>query len=194
MKNLLEKQLSTQKVYEGHFLTVHKDKVQLADGMVSHREYIKHPGAAMIIPVLDNGNLLMLRQFRYAPQAEFIEFPAGKCDLDEGHLETAKRELIEETGYSSDDLKLITHIHPVIGYSDEIIYIYIAKNLKPAVQKLDHDERLECFEISPAEAFQKIWNHEITDVKTQIGLLWLQSLGMATQASSDGNPSGRVSV
>lgn len=171
--HLIEKTVSSQKAYQGHFLTIYKDQIQLADGLKSQREYIKHPGAAMIIPVLPNGNLIMIRQFRYAPKKIFIEFPAGKCDPGENHLTTAKRELAEETGFKSNQLKLLTHIHPVIGYSNEIIYIYLAKKLEPTQNKLDPDERLDVFEITIEQALKKLWKHEITDVKTQIGLIWL---------------------
>jgi ADP-ribose pyrophosphatase len=169
---LTETKLKSDLVYQGSFLRVLRDEVELPDGNKATREYIPHPGAAMIIPVTDQGQLVMIRQFRYAVQKIFIEFPAGKIDHGEDALETAKRELEEETGLVAKDYRHLTTIHPVIGYSNERIELYLAKGLSATQQRLDHGEFLDVFEISFAEAMMKLQNGEITDVKTMVGLFW----------------------
>ncbi len=172
-KNLIEKVLGTDLVFNGRFLKIWRDDVELPTGHRSYREYIKHPGAAMIIPQLSNGKYLMVYQYRHAVGQVFLEFPAGKTDPGESTEVTAARELQEEAGYKPGRLTLLTHIHPVIGYSNEKIDLYLAENLSPAPRHADPDELLESIELSLEEIETKLWNHEITDVKTQIGVYWL---------------------
>lgn len=173
---LIEKQLKSDLVYDGSFLRVLRDEVELPDGKTTTREYIPHPGAAMIIPVTDQGQLVMVRQYRYAVQKVFIEFPAGKIDPGEETLETAKRELEEETGLIAKDFRHLTTIHPVIGYSNEKIELYLAKGLTATQQRLDHGEFLDVFEIPFDEAMEKMRAGEITDVKTMVGLFWYNQI------------------
>lgn len=173
---LLETEISSEEVYLGDFLRVRKDHVRLPDGTTATREYIPHPGASMIVPIAANGNLIMIKQFRYPVRQEFIEFPAGKIDKGEDPLETAKRELLEETGYRAKTFKHLITIHPVIGYSDEKIAIYLAKDLTAGTQKLDVGEFVNVFEMSFEEAMSKMQKGEITDVKTMIGLFWYQQV------------------
>lgn len=161
-------------VYEGDFIQVHKDSVRLPDGGVSSREYIKHPGAVAVLAILDNGNLVMERQFRYAPQREFIELPAGKIDPGEDILVTAKRELLEETGYAAREWLHLTTAWPCIGYADERIEYFIARGLTHHDRQLDHGEFLEVFELSLPEAMQWIRSGRINDSKTIVGLFWLE--------------------
>lgn len=175
-ENLIEKQLHSELVYQGSFLKVLRDEVELPDGKKSTREYIPHPGAAMIIPVTDEGQLVMIRQYRYAVKKIFIEFPAGKIDPGEQPLQTAARELEEEVGLVAKELHHLTTIHPVIGYSNERIEIYLAKGLIPTKQCLDHEEFLDIFEISVSEAMQKMRQGEVTDVKTMVGLFWYNQI------------------
>jgi ADP-ribose pyrophosphatase len=178
MKKLLEKVLSTELVFPGRFLKIWRDDVELPNGHRSFREYIKHPGAAMVIPRLPNGKYLMIYQYRHAVGQVFLEFPAGKSDRGESTEKTAARELQEEVGYKPGKLTLLTHIHPVIGYSNEQIDLYMAEELTPAPAMLDPDEVLEMVELTAEEIEEKIWKNEITDVKTQIGAFWLfRSLG-----------------
>ncbi|MGZ5280129.1 MAG: NUDIX domain-containing protein [Pseudobdellovibrionaceae bacterium] len=173
MKKLLEKVLSTELVFPGRFLKIWRDDVELPNGFRSFREYIKHPGAALIIPRLPNGKFLMIYQYRHAVGQVFLEFPAGKTDRGETTEQTAARELQEEVGFKPGKLTLLTHIHPVIGYSDEKIDLYLAENLVAAQAMQDPDEVLEIIELSADEIADKIWKNEITDVKTQIGAFWL---------------------
>lgn len=172
-KNLVEKVLSSAVVFPGRFLKIWRDEVELPNGHKSFREYIKHPGAATIMPKLDNGKFLMIYQYRHSVGKVFLEFPAGKTDPGETTETTAYRELQEEVGYKPGKLTLLTHIHPVIGYSNEKIDLYLAENLLPVPAHNDPDEILETIELSLEEIRGKIWNNEITDVKTQIAAFWL---------------------
>jgi ADP-ribose pyrophosphatase len=176
MKHLEEKTLSSKQVFKGRFLKVEQDQVEAPDGKIYLREYINHPGAAMIIPVLSNGNLVMIKQYRHAVKKVFLEFPAGKKDPGESTLKTAKRELIEETGYEAYSLNFLTTIHPVIGYSNEHIDIYLAKDLYLKEQTLDHGEFIEVLEVNPVDLIKMVRAGEVTDVKTQIGAFWVDKI------------------
>jgi len=173
---LEEKKLKSDVVYQGSFLKVLRDQVELPDGKTGTREYIPHPGAAMIIPITDQGQLVMIKQYRYAVQKTFIEFPAGKIDPGEDTLQTAKRELEEETGLIAKEYKFLTTIHPVIGYSNEKIELYLARGLSATKQRLDHEEFLDVFEIPFNDAMEKMRAGEITDVKTMVGLFWYNQI------------------
>lgn len=176
MKKLTEKKLRSDVVYQGSFLRVLRDEVELPNGKKGTREYIPHPGASMVIPVTAEGRLVMLRQYRYAVQKVFIEFPAGKIDAGEEPLQTAQRELAEETGLVASHLEHLTTIHPVIGYSNEFIEIYLAKGLEQAEAHPDEEEFVDVFEISFSEAMALMKKGEITDVKTMVGLFWYQQV------------------
>ncbi len=175
-KTLVEKTLGTEQTYNGRFLKVHRDEVMLPDGKTSFREYILHPGAAMVVPVLDNGNVVMVRQYRHAVKEVLLEFPAGKIDAGEKSVQTAVRELTEETGYTAREMRYLTSIYPVIGYANEKIDIFLAKGLTVGTQKLDHGEFLELVEINPADLLPMVRRGEVADVKTQIGIFWLDKL------------------
>ena len=172
--NLKETRLDTAVVYDGNFLIVNKDSARMPDGSISTREYITHPGAVAILALLDNGNLVMERQFRYAPQQEFIELPAGKIDQGEDILVTAQRELLEETGYVAREWTHLTTTWPCIGYADERMEYFIARGLTHQGSMLDQGEFLEVFELSLAEALQWVRQGKISDSKTIVGLFWLE--------------------
>jgi ADP-ribose pyrophosphatase len=172
--DLTETQIDTALVYEGSFIQVHKDHALLPDGSICTREYIKHPGAVAILALLDNGNLIMERQYRYSPRQEFIELPAGKIDMGEETLRTAERELLEETGYVAREWIHLTTAWPCIGYADERMEYYLARGLSHHGSKLDEGEFLEVFELSLAEAIDWIRQGKITDSKTIVGLFWLE--------------------
>lgn len=171
---LKETLLNSQLAYQGDFIQVYKDDVSLPDGSTSNREYIKHPGAVAILAILDNGNLVMERQFRYAPQREFIELPAGKIDLGEDTLRTAQRELLEETGYVAREWIHLTTAWPCIGYADERMEYYLARGLSHQGSRLDEGEFLEVFELSLTEAIEWIRLGKINESKTIVGLFWLE--------------------
>jgi ADP-ribose pyrophosphatase len=171
---LTETELSSETVFHGGLLHVKRDTVLLPNGSESGREYIVHPGAVLVVPVLDSGNLVFERQFRYPLRKSFIELPAGKIDPCEDPLETGKRELLEETGYTAGEWCYLTALHPCIGYSDEIIHIYLATGLQPGVHRRENDESLEVFELSLTEAMEAMRRGEITDGKTMIALFWAE--------------------
>jgi ADP-ribose pyrophosphatase len=174
--HLVETQLATATVFSGTLLQVKKDTVALPGGAQAAREYVVHPGAAMIVPRLPNGNLLMERQFRYPCGRVFLEFPAGKRDPGESSAVTALRELEEETGYRAGKLAFLAPIHNAIAYSDEQIDLYLADDLVKTAQKLDAHEFIELVEMPLAAIMQAIARAEITDVKTIIGAMWLEKI------------------
>lgn len=173
-EHLIERQLESNQVYRGHFLDVRRDRVELPDGSTAHREFIRHPGAVMVVPLLDDGRLLMERQYRYPMGRVMLEFPAGKLDAGEHPLACGQRELTEETGYSAAQWAYAGVLHNAIAYSDEGIHIYFARGLTKGAQQLDDGEFLELVMHTVAELDQLAARGEITDAKTLIGLLWLQ--------------------
>jgi ADP-ribose pyrophosphatase len=174
--HLKETKIDGEVVYDGRFLKVQRDRIQLPDGKVTDREYIKHPGAVVILPVFDDGSVLLERQFRYPLDRVFIEFPAGKIDPDEDPLDCAKRELQEETGYTAKDWKFVCTIHNAIAYSDEHLDIYLASGLTAGERKLDDGEFLETFKSTVPEMLSWVREGKITDVKTVIGTFWLEKI------------------
>ncbi|MCR4305238.1 MAG: NUDIX hydrolase [Gallionella sp.] len=172
--DLKETCLESAVMYEGNFIQVRKDSVRLPDGGVSSREYITHPGAVAVLAMLDNGNLVMERQFRYAPRREFIELPAGKIDHGEEILLTAQRELLEETGYVANEWIHLATAWPCIGYADERMEYFLARGLTNQGRNLDHGEFLEVFELSLPEAIEWIRLGKINESKTIVGLFWLE--------------------
>ncbi len=168
--DLTEHCISTENLAQGDFLCVKRDQVRLPNGNVSQREYVTHPGAVVIVAVLANGNIVFERQFRYPLHQVFIELPAGKIDANEATLQTGQRELLEETGYVANDWVKLGEQHPCIGYSNEVIHIYLARNLVAGVSQCDEDEALEVFDLSLPEAIQLVLQGKITDSKTIVAL------------------------
>jgi ADP-ribose pyrophosphatase len=173
MSKLKETQKSSEKIFSGKLIDLYFDHVELPNGKSSTREWINHPGAVCIIPILPDGNLCLIRQYRYGPRDEFIEIPAGKLDKGEDPLVCAKRELQEEIGYIARKLTFLTNIYPAIGFSNEKMWMYLAEDLQLSNQSLDQDEFLELLPLSLEKAIDLINQGKITDVKTIIGVLWL---------------------
>ena len=171
---LKETCLASVVVYDGNFISVRKDSARLPDGSISTREYITHPGAVAILALQDNGKLVMERQFRYAPQQEFIELPAGKIDHGEDILLCAQRELLEETGYVARDWMHLTTAWPCIGYADERLEYFLARGLTHQGSQLDQGEFLEILELTLAESLEWVRQGKISDSKTIVGLFWLE--------------------
>ena len=174
--HLVEQRLSSQELLRGHFLHAFRDTVRLPDGREASREYVRHPGAVMVIAQLADGRLVLERQYRYPVQSVMLEFPAGKLDAGEASLACAQRELLEETGYSAAFWARAGVMHPVISYSTEFIDIWFAKDLSPGPRKLDAGEFLDVLTATPAELLEGCRDGSVTDGKTLAGALWLQNV------------------
>ncbi len=172
--DLTEHTLTSETVYQGRLLHAKRDKVRLPNGRESSREYLVHPGAAVIIPLFDNGDVLLERQHRYPLHRDFIELPAGKFDPHETELACAQRELKEETGYTADVWHYLATFYPCIGYSDERLVFYLARGLRHVGDGPDHDEFLEVLRVPMRDALAMIHDGRICEGKTVMGLLWLE--------------------
>ena len=171
-----ETTLDSVKIFDGVLLHVRKDTVRLPNGHQSVREYIEHPGAVAMLAFVDERTILLERQFRYPLRRHFIELPAGKIDKGEDPLATAKRELIEECGYEAADWRHLGTLHPAIGFADEHIELYAARNLRHVGHKLDDDEFLEVMKVDVLEALDWIRTGRITEPKAIFGLMWAEKL------------------
>ena len=172
MNNIEEKTNSSEVVFQGKLLDVRRDIVILPNGENGIREWIKHPGAVCCIPILPNGKIALIKQYRYSVKKVMIELPAGKLDKKERPEECAIRELEEEIGYKANKLTFLTNIHPAIGFANEKMWLYLAEDLNKTNQKLDSDEFLELIPTKLEDAIKMVWNGAITDVKTIIGIIW----------------------
>ena len=174
--HLTETRVASQELLRGLFLHAMRDTVRLPDGKEATREYVIHPGAVMVVAELPDGRLVLERQFRYPMQSVMVEFPAGKLDPGEDSLACAKRELLEETGYTARQWARAGVLHPVISYSTEFIDIWFARELTAGQRQLDAGEFLDVFSASTDELLQWCRDGRITDSKTLTGVLWLQNL------------------
>jgi len=172
-QHLREERISGEDIYGGIFLNMKRDTVSLPDGQEAVREYLTHPGAVAVVALLDDGRVLLERQYRYPIAKACIEIPAGKLEIKEDPLLCAQRELAEETGYTAKKWSYIRRIHPVISYSTEFIDIYLAEGLVPGASHLDEEEFLDVFAASLEQLIAWVEDGEITDVKTTISAYWL---------------------
>ncbi|HEU5435936.1 MAG TPA: NUDIX hydrolase [Telluria sp.] len=173
---LTETRIDGELAYDGKFLKVTRDRIRLPDGAETYREFIRHPGAVVILPLFDDGSVLLERQFRYPNDRIFTEYPAGKIDPGEDPLACAKRELEEETGYTAARWDFVCTIHNAIAYSDEHLDIYLARDLTAGEAKLDDGEFLETFKATVPQLLEMVRRGEISDVKTVIGTFWLEKI------------------
>jgi len=171
-----EHRLTSAVRYRGRMLEVREDEVRLPDGNQARREYVVHPGAAVILPLFDDWSVLLERQFRYPVGQHFYELPAGKLEPGEPHLDTARRELLEETGYEAREWSKLCTLHPCVGYSDEMVEVYVARGLSFSSRNLDDEEFLETLVVPLDECLEWVRTGRITDVKTQMAVLWADRL------------------
>jgi len=172
--HLVEHLAHSERVFDGQLLHVRRDTITLPDGHAATREYIVHPGAVMVVPVLDDGRLVMERQFRYPLGQVLLEFPAGKLDPGETVQRCGQRELAEETGYRAAEWARAGVLHNACAYSTEGIELWFARGLRLGERQLDHGELIDVQLLTEAELDERAGRGEVTDAKTLIGLLWLQ--------------------
>jgi ADP-ribose pyrophosphatase len=168
---LVERTISSKEVFNGRLLHVFLDEAHLPDGSTSTREYIKHPGASAVLPVFENGDVMLVRQFRYPVSQIFYEVPAGTLDPNEDPDSTARREIKEEAGLACQQYQYVGHYYPGIGYSDEIIHLYVAWGLEAFEQEVDEDEFLLKARLPFKEAVNMVHSGEISDGKSMVTLL-----------------------
>jgi ADP-ribose pyrophosphatase len=171
-----EHTLDSKTVYRGRLLHVLEDRVRMPDGRSGGREYIRHPGAVAMVPLLDPETVVLVRQYRYPARRHFYEIPAGKVDAGEEPLQAGQRELREECGYEARAWRRLTTLDPCIGYSDERIELYMAEELTRVERAPEEGEFLEELTLRLPEAIEWIRSGRITDVKTITGLLWISKL------------------
>lgn len=171
-----EHTLDSRTVYRGRLLHVVEDAVRLPDGRTATREYIRHPGAVMVVPFTERGDVVLVRQFRYALKRHFIEIPAGKIEPGEAPLMTGRRELREECGIEAASWHHLTTVQPCVGYSDEHIELYVARELTRVASSPAEGEFIETLELGLDEAMAWVREGRITEVKTLIGLMWAEKL------------------
>ena len=175
--HLTEHRQDSQELFKGALLHAWRDTVKLPDGGTATREYIVHPGAVVIVPLMDDGRVLLERQFRYPMHRVMIEFPAGKLDVQgEDPLACARRELLEETGYVAREWAHAGQLHPVISYSTEFIDIWFARGLTGGRRSLDQGEFLDVIDATPQQLLEWCRDGKVTDGKTLVCALWLQNV------------------
>ena len=171
-KHLEERQLRSEEIYNGRILHITRDTVLLENGDEALREVVHHPGGACVVPVTDDGDVLMVRQFRYPQGTETLELPAGKLEYGEDPLTCAVRELKEEVGGEADQLEPLGILYPTPAYDKEVIYMYLARSIRQDCgQSLDEDEFLDVVRMPLAQAVKMVMENRLPDAKTQIALL-----------------------
>ncbi|MER1956221.1 MAG: NUDIX hydrolase [Solibacillus sp.] len=176
MKKFEEKTIQSTPIFEGKVISLKVDDVTLPNGGVSKREIINHPGAVAVIAITDDHKILLVEQYRKALERSIIEIPAGKLEKGEKPIVTARRELEEETGYTTDDLTFVQAFATSPGFADEVIHIYVAKNLKKldVPVALDEDEFVELMAVTVEEADVMMADARIYDAKTAFAILWMK--------------------
>lgn len=171
-KHLFEKKLSGEQIFDGKVVKLFRDTVLLENGEQAIREVIKHPGGVCVLPIDENGDIYMVRQFRYPFKAVLLELPAGKKELGETPIECGTRELSEEIGATADSFYSLGTLYPTVAYDTEIIWMFLAKGLNfSGGQHLDEEEFVDVVKMPFETAYNMVLNDEIPDAKTQIAIL-----------------------
>lgn len=178
MKELTEVPTQKELIYKGNYLEYHRDQVMLPNGKISSREYLHHPGAIAVVPLLDSGQIVMVRQFRYATGQVILEIPAGKLEPGEDPLDAARRELIEEISYEPGSIIHLSSVWTTPGFTDEVIHLYLARELKACPGHLDPDEFLEIVTVSKPEVLELLEGPGVIDGKTLLALALVQLRGI----------------
>jgi len=166
-----EKTISTERIYEGAILNLRRDKVTIHSGGTSFREIVEHNGGAVAVPITADGKIVMVRQYRKAFEQAVLELPAGKIEIGEEPLETIIRELQEETGYTAGKFEFLTAFYPSVGYTNEVLYIYVATELVLGETNYDENEAMDILEMDFEEVHDMVVRGEIRDAKTMLGIL-----------------------
>lgn len=175
MPTLTETPLTSDQLLDGALLKVYRDTVQLPDASTGVREWIDHPGASAVVPLFDDGSVLLIEQFRYPPRRTFLEVPAGKIDQpDEDPADVAARELEEETGWRAATFTSLSSLYPCIGYSNEIIHFYLARDLSRGTQDLSEGEHVEVVRMPFREAVDRARRGDVKDMKSAMALTLAQ--------------------
>lgn len=176
MKKFEEKTIHSEPIFKGKVISLKVDDVILPNGKESKREVVNHPGAVAIIPITDEGKIILVEQYRKALERSIIEIPAGKLEQGESPELTARRELEEETGYGCHELTYVQSFATSPGFADEIIHLYVAKQLYKIEEKaeLDEDEFVSLMEVSLEEAEQMVREQQIFDAKTAFAVVWMK--------------------
>ncbi len=174
--HLREEGIDSEVLFKGNFLHAKRDTIRLPDGKTATREYVIHPGAVVVIPLLDDGRVVLERQYRYPVAHVMTEFPAGKLDAGEDPLACGQRELLEETGYTAAEWGYAGKMHLAVAYSTEIIYVYFARGLSLGERQLDQGEFLDVFTATTDELAAWCRDGTVTDAKTLACTLWLQNV------------------
>jgi ADP-ribose pyrophosphatase len=179
-EHLIEHRLGSQELFKGRFLHAFRDTVRLPDGAQATREYVVHPGAVVVVPLLQGPDgqwrIVLERQYRYPVGQVMVELPAGKLDAGEDPLRCGQRELLEETGYQAREWARAGQMHLAIAYSTEVIHIYFARGLTPGERRLDPGECLDVFSATPEELMAWCRDGQVTDAKTLSCMVWVQNV------------------
>ena len=176
MMDFTEKRIEREKIFDGHIFNVYLDKVIISDGSIRPREVVEHSGGVCVVPVDDDGNVYMVRQFRYAVGKTILEIPAGKLEKGEEPFEAAKRELSEETGFTADNWTSLGKMYPTPGYCSETLRVYLARGLTAGEMHLDDGEILTAEKLRLDDVMEMIMNGEISDAKTVFGIMKTEKL------------------
>lgn len=179
-RHLREHTTGREELLKGNFLHIVRDTVRLPDGASATREYVLHPGAVAVVPLLDDGRIVLERQYRHATGQVMVEIPAGKLDAGEGALACGQRELLEETGYVAREWAHAFNVYPTVAYSDEAIQVWFARGLEHRGARLDQGEFLEVFAATPQEFLEWCRDGRIVDSKTLAAAVWIQNVVAGT--------------